>query len=263
MLDDFRLDGKVAVVTGAAGFIGSATVKLLAARGAKIVGVDRDLAALRKLGKQLPKNTSFLAIKADVTDEAAVKNYVRRTVKEMSGIDIFFNNAGTEGHSKSAYCFIPDLTLADFNAIINVNINGVFLGMKYVIPAMVSRGGGSIINTSSICGIKGTLGQVAYNASKHAVVGMTRTAALEWSEKGVRVNCVTPGAIDSRMMTDFGALVSPDNTEEARKEFEATIPARRLGTPEEVATLVAFLASDGARYLTGAFYPVDGGLSAM
>src|SRR5271165_2069649 len=184
MRNSLRLDGKVALVTGAAGFIGAATVKLLAARGAKIVAVDKNSAALLQLGWHLPKRVPFLAIKADVTDEASVKRYVRRACKAMGGIHIFFNNAGIEGVGKAAFCFIPDLALADFNAIINVNLNGVFLGLKHVIPVMLAQGGGSIINTSSVCGIKGSPGQVAYVASKHAVIGMTRTAALEWSEKG-------------------------------------------------------------------------------
>lgn len=263
MKDSSRLDGKVALVTGAAGFIGTATVELLAARGAKIVAVDRNAAALRKLKNKLPKRTAFLAITADVTDETSVKKYVRRAVREMGGIHIFFNNAGIEGGSKGAYRFIPELDLADFNAIINVNLNGVFLGMKHVIPVMAQQGGGSIINTSSICGIKGSPGQVAYVASKHAVVGMTRSAAIEWSEKGVRVNCVTPGPIESRMMNDFVELADPGGALNARQNLEAALPLRRYGLPEEVAALVAFLASDDASYLTGAYYPVDGGMSAM
>ena len=262
-MDPVGLDDKVALVTGAAGFIGAATVKLLAARGAKIVAVDRDAHGLRKLGRQLPKKGAYLAIEADVTDEASVKRYVRRAVQAMGGIHIFFNNAGIEGIGKAAYRFIPDLALADFNAIIKVNLNGVFLGLKHVIPVMTAQGGGSIINTASIAGIKGSPGQVAYVASKHAVIGMTRTAALEWSERGVRINCVNPGPIESRMMNDFTDAADQQGADHLRSSIEALVPARRYGTPEEVAALVAFLASDGARYITGAFYPVDGGMSAM
>jgi NAD(P)-dependent dehydrogenase (short-subunit alcohol dehydrogenase family) len=263
MKDNIRLDDKVALITGAGGVIGTATARLMAARGAHIVAVDRNKAALQTLATKMPSGTRFLALEADVTDESAVRQYVEHARRTLGAIHIFFNNAGIEGGAHGAYRFIPDLPFEEFNTIINVNLNGVFLGMKYVIPVMAEQGGGSIINTASICGIKGSAGQVAYVASKHAVVGMTRSAAIEWSEKGVRVNCVTPGAIESRMMTDFLELADPGAAQQLRKNFEAQLPARRFGAPEEVAAVVAFLASDDAKYVTGAFYAVDGGMSAM
>ena len=251
MPDPFRLDGKVAIVTGATGAIGAATVKLFLERGAKIVAVDRPGSDFSALGDVLP-------VEADVTDEASVQLYVARALAAFDRIDVLFNNAGIEGPVRA----VQDYALDDFRKVMAVNVEGVFLGMKYVVPIMLAQGpeglgSGSIINTSSIAGMSGAAQMTGYNASKHAVVGLTRAVAKEVADKGVRVNCVNPGPISGRMMQ---AIDADGGTEEAaRAQF---LPAKRYGTPEEVAYTVAFLASDAAIYVNGALHAVDGGLTA-
>jgi NAD(P)-dependent dehydrogenase (short-subunit alcohol dehydrogenase family) len=257
MLDSNRLEGKIALVTRAAGEIGSATVRLMIARGARVVAVDRDKEALRRLGAEFEKATDLVAVEGDVTDEASVAGYVARALEVAGRIDVFFNNAGVEGPVRP----IADYPLEDFRRVLEVNVVGVFLGLKHVIPAMAAGGGGAVINTSSVAGLTGTAGICAYNASKHAVIGLTRSAAAEWGGRGVRVNSVNPGPIASRMMASLEEGLSPGQGDKARTQFSAMIPALRYGTPEEVAALVAFLASDDARYIHGAVYVLDGGFT--
>lgn len=256
MLDSNRLDGKVAVVTGAGGEIGGATARLMAARGARIVAVDRDGASIKRLAEEL--GHSALAVEADVADEDSVRRYVSQAQRAMGGIDVFFNNAGIEG----LVAPITDYPLAEFQRVLAVNVVGVMLGMKHVIPAMMARGGGSIINASSVAGLTGTPGICAYNASKHAVIGLTRSAAAEWASRNIRVNAVNPGPIESRMMRALESGLSPDNVEGIKARLRSLVPAGRYGLAEEVAALVAFLASDDARYLHGGVYTVDGGFTA-
>ncbi len=256
MLDSNRLDGKVAVITGAGGELGTATACLMAARGAWIVAVDHDTAALARIASTLGKNV--LAIEADVTDEESVARYVARAQAEMGGIDVFFNNAGIVGLVTP----ITEYPLAEFQRVLAVNVVGVMLGMKHVIPIMAAKGGGAIINTSSGAGLTGTPGMCAYNASKHAVIGLTRSAAAEWAAKNIRINSVNPGPIESPMMRSLEAGLSPNNIEGIKERFKSLVPAGRYGLAEEVAALVAFLASDDARYIHGGVYTVDGGYTA-
>jgi NAD(P)-dependent dehydrogenase (short-subunit alcohol dehydrogenase family) len=258
MLDSNRLDGKIAVITGAAGDIGAAAARLMAARGAAIVAVDRDLDRLQRIAGDLPASARLLTLRADVTSEADVRGYVERAVAAFGRIDVFFNNAGVGG----AVHRLTDYPLAEFEKVLAVNVTGVFLGMKHVIPVMVAQGGGSVINTSSAAGRQGAAGLIAYIASKHAVIGMTRTAAIEWASRGVRVNSVNPGPIEGRMMGSLEDGMVPGNAALVKQKICERIPAHRYGTAEEVATLVAFLASDDARYINGSFYMVDGGFLA-
>src|SRR6266704_324363 len=196
MSDRIRLDGKVAVVTGAAGVIGTATLRLLAERGARIVAVDRKAAELQAAIKDLPASAQALALTADVTDEDEVAEYVRATVDQFGTIDVFHNNAGIEGDVAP----ITRYSLESFRRVIDVNVVGVFLGLKHVLPVMLKQNRGSIINTASIAGLIGSPKLAVYSASKHAVIGLTKSAALECSTTNVRVYCVCPGLIDSRLL---------------------------------------------------------------
>lgn len=252
------LTGKVAVITGAAGAIGRATAALMAQRGASIVAVDRPGARFDDLRNDLPQGARLHVIEADVTLEDDVVAYVRQAVEAFGRIDIFFNNAGVEGLVRS----IPDYPLDAFQHVMAVNVIGVFLGMKHVIPAMLANGGGAIINTSSVAGVSGSPGLSAYNASKHAVIGLTRAGAAEFAQHNVRINSVNPGPIESRMMRSIEGGAAPEDPGAVHAQFAATIPAKRYGSPEEVARMVAFLASDDAAYLNGGIYMVDGGLTA-
>jgi NAD(P)-dependent dehydrogenase (short-subunit alcohol dehydrogenase family) len=258
MPDRIRLDGRVAVVTGAAGFIGRATAKLLAARGARIVAVDRREADLRAAIQELPASAEALAIAADVTSEDTVKDYVRAAIDRFGKIDVFYNNAGIEGDVQK----ITDYSLETFRRVLDVNVVGVFLGLKHVLPVMLTRNKGSIINAASIAGLIGFPDVAAYSASKHAVIGLTKSAANECSGTGVRVNCVCPGLIESRMLSAIVDGSNPGNAPIPNEKVAERVPARRLGNPAEVASIVAFLASDEASYVSGSAYTVDGGRTA-
>jgi NAD(P)-dependent dehydrogenase (short-subunit alcohol dehydrogenase family) len=258
MVDRIRLDGKVAIVTGAAGIIGRATMRLLAERGARIVAVDRAQQDMQGAIGELPASAEALAIAADVTSEDEVEGYVRATLEKFGAIDVFHNNAGIEGDIVP----ITKYPLATFRRVLDVNVVGVFLGMKHVLPAMLRQNKGSIINTASIAGLIGTPRIAAYTASKHAVVGLTKAAAVECAATGVRVNCVCPGMIDSRMLSAIIAGRNPGNTPVPNERIVEPIPARRLGQASEVASIVAFLASDEASYVSGSAYTVDGGRTA-
>jgi NAD(P)-dependent dehydrogenase (short-subunit alcohol dehydrogenase family) len=258
MPDRIRLDGRVAVVTGAAGVIGTATLRLLAERGARIVAVDRREADLAAAIKDLPPSAEALAVAADVTQEDEVADYVRATVDRFGTIDAFYNNAGIEGDIKP----IQDYSLESFRRVLDVNVVGVFLGMKHVLPVMLKKNKGSIINTASIAGLMGSPHIAVYSASKHAVIGLTKSAAWECTGTGVRVNCVCPGLIDSRMLSAIMTARNGGNAPPPNEKLVERIPARRLGLASEVASIVAFLASDEASYVSGSAYTVDGGRTA-
>jgi NAD(P)-dependent dehydrogenase (short-subunit alcohol dehydrogenase family) len=258
MSDRIRLDGRVAVVTGAAGVIGSATIRLLAERGAKIVAVDRKQSDLEGAIKDLPASAQALAITADVTEEDGVQDYVRAAVDKFGTIDVFYNNAGVEGEIKP----IQDYPLEAFRKVLDVNVVGVFLGMKYVLPVMLKQNKGSIINTASIAGLVGSPHIAVYSASKHAVIGLTKSAAWECTGTGVRINCVCPGLIESRMLSAIFQGRAGGNAPYPIEKMVERIPARRLGQGSEVASIVAFLASDEASYVSGSAYTVDGGRTA-
>ena len=258
MPDRIRLDGRVAVVTGAAGVIGRATLRLLAERGARIIAVDRREADLQAAVRELPSSAQALAVAADITQEDEVAGYVRAAVERFGAIDVFYNNAGIEGDIAP----ITKYELESFRRVLEVNVVGVFLGLKHVLPVMLKQNKGSIINTASIAGLIGSPDIAVYSASKHAVIGLTKSAAQECAGTGVRVNCVCPGMIDSRMLSATIAGRNPGNAPVPPEKIVERIPARRLGQPSEVASIVAFLASDEASYVSGAAYTVDGGRTA-
>jgi NAD(P)-dependent dehydrogenase (short-subunit alcohol dehydrogenase family) len=258
MTDRIRLDGRVAVVTGAAGVIGTATMRLLAERGARIVAVDRKPQELQTAVRDLPASAQVLSLTADVTDENEVAEYVHAAVEKFGTIDAFYNNAGIEGDVAP----ITRYSLETFRRVLDVNVVGVFLGMKHVLPVMLRQNKGSIINTASIAGLLGSPEVAVYSASKHAVIGLTKSAAQECAATGVRVNCVCPGLIDSRMLSAIIEGRNPGNAPVPHDRIVERIPARRLGQASEVASIVAFLASDEASYVSGSAYTVDGGRTA-
>jgi NAD(P)-dependent dehydrogenase (short-subunit alcohol dehydrogenase family) len=258
MADRIRLDGRIALVTGAAGVIGTATMRLLAERGARIVAVDRNEKPLQAAILDLPASAQALAVTADVTKEDEVTACVRAAIDRFGAIDVFHNNAGIEGDIAP----IVNTSLASFRRVLDVNVVGVFLGLKHVLPVMLKQNRGSIVNTASIAGLVGAAGVAAYSASKHAVIGLTRSAAQECTATGVRVNCVCPGLIDSRMLSAIITGRNPGNLAVPAEKIVERIPARRLGQASEVASIVAFLASDEASYVSGSAYTVDGGRTA-
>lgn len=230
----------------------------MAARGARIVAVDRRAADLKSVTDGLPASSEAVAVAADVTTEDDVASYVRTAVDRFGTIDIFYNNAGVEGEVKP----ITDYTLEAFRRVIDVNVIGVFLGLKHVLPVMLKQNRGSIINTASIAGLLGSPQIAVYSASKHAVIGLTKSVAWECTGTGVRVNCVCPGLIDSRMLSAIFQGRFGGNAPPPMERIVERIPARRLGQADEVASIVAFLASDEASYVSGSAYTVDGGRTA-
>jgi NAD(P)-dependent dehydrogenase (short-subunit alcohol dehydrogenase family) len=252
-----RLDGKVAVITGGSGGIGAEAGRIFVREGAKVLLVDLQEEPLKKAVQSVGGNSISYAV-ADVTQPEQVQAYVRTAVERYGGVDISLQNAGIEGVVQP----ITDYPLDIFDKVLAVNVRGVWLGLKYLMPEMQKRGGGSIVITSSVAGIRGTPGVSAYVTSKHAVIGMMRVAALEGAEHNIRVNTVNPAPIETRMMRSLEEGFAPGSAMHAKERIAATVPLRRYGSPEEVANLMLFLASEEGRYCTGGVYMVDGGISA-
>ncbi|WP_309601988.1 SDR family NAD(P)-dependent oxidoreductase [Sphingomonas sp.] len=253
-----RLDGKVAIVTGATGGIGEATAKLFLELGAKVMLVARSPDKLAETKARLEGLGEFDGAIADSTDEDATAAAVAKTVDRFGGLDILIANAGTEGVLKP----IEALTVAEFNDTLQTNVIGVWLAMKYAVAPMKARGGGSIVALSSIAGQIGFPAMSPYVASKHAVFGLVKTAALELGPFNIRVNAVGPGPIDNRMIASLQNQLAPDDPAALREGIEAGIPMKRYGTSEEVAHLLAFLASDESSYCNGSIHMIDGGYIA-
>ena len=251
-----RFEGKVVLITGAAGGIGRATAVRFATEGARLGLVDRARYGLRETLAAVEKaGGAGVTVEADVTRSADVARYAAAVAERWGGVDCFFNNAGILGDVRA----LVDYPEETFDRVIAVNVKGVWLGIKTMAPLLRARGGGVIVNTASIAGLRGSRNLVAYTASKHAVVGLTRTAALELAPAGIRVNA---SPIDTAMVQALETGASPANPAAFHERMAGTIPLRRYGQPEEVAALVAFLCSADAGYNTGGIYTVDGGSMA-
>ena len=252
-----RLANKVALITGGAAGIGLATARRFVAEGANVMLVDVQESALAAAVAELGETRAGF-VKADVSDPQETARYVEATLARFGRIDVFFANAGIEGEVKA----LPDYALEVFDRVMAVNVRGVFLGLKTVMPHMARQGGGSIILTSSLGGLRGMPKMSAYIAAKHAVVGLMKTAALEGAAQGIRVNTINPSPIDTRMIASIVDQWAPGAEQKMKARMEAGVPLRRYGRPEEVAALALYLASDESSYTTGTSFPIDGGMSA-
>ncbi|MDO7908197.1 SDR family NAD(P)-dependent oxidoreductase [Paenibacillus sp. JX-17] len=246
---------KTAVITGAAGGIGKELAQRLAQRQVNLVLVDLNEDALKQVVTDLKLDDSnSLIVTADVSKEEDVENYVNQAVTRFGTIDYFANNAGIEGPS----ALIEDISVKALDLVYHVNVRGVFLGLQKVIPVMKKQGYGAILNTSSLAGLMGGPTVSPYIMSKHAVVGLTRVAANELASFNIRVNAVLPGSINTRMMRQIEQ--NSGNSDQYKDSIESTIPMGRYGEPEEVASVMNFLLSEEASYVTGSLYTVDGGM---
>tara|TARA_Y100001934_G_scaffold247208_1_gene306836 strand:+ start:636 stop:1418 length:783 start_codon:yes stop_codon:yes gene_type:complete len=252
-----KLDGKVAIITGGSGGIGAAAAKLFVAEGAKVMLVDLDEAALKSVVADIGEENAAYAA-ADVSDPVATQAFVDAALERFGGLNIAILNAGIEGRISS----IADYPLETFDKVIDVNVRGVFVGLKSIMPVMSNGGGGSIVITSSTAGIRATGGMSAYVTSKHAVIGLMRAAAIEGAADDIRVNTVNPSPIDTRMMSSIEEQSGLASGDRSNRPMARHTPLQRYGEPEEVARLMMFLSSDDSSFCTGGVYMVDGGVSA-
>jgi len=244
---DFQ--GKVAFVTGGGSGIGEATVKMLAARGAKVLVADIDVKNGRRVAAEVGNDAAFYEV--DTSNPGQVEAMVAETVERFGGVDVAVNNAGIGGPSAAT----GEYPLDGWRQVLAVNLDGVFYGIRYAIPKMLARGGGSIVNVSSILGSVAFANAPAYVAAKHGVLGLTKTAAVEYAPQGVRVNAVGPAFIKT-------PLIEANLDDDMQKLVAGMHPIGRLGRAEEVAALIAFLASDAASFITGSYHLVDGAYTA-
>ncbi|WP_300614259.1 SDR family NAD(P)-dependent oxidoreductase [Trebonia sp.] len=251
----YGFDGQVAVITGGAAGFGLAVATRLAEAGASLVLVDITADALHAAAEKL----GALAVVADVSQEPEVDKYVAAAVEAHGRIDLFFNNAGIEGRMAP----MTELSVADFDRVMAVNARGVFMGLRAVLKVMKPQGSGVIVNTASMAAIKGAATFSPYIASKHAVLGLTKSAALEGAPYGIRVNCVAPGHIDTRMGRDLTKQINPDDPEGVFRAVSETVPLyKRYGTATEVANLVVWLLSSESEYVSGSLHLIDGAINA-
>jgi NAD(P)-dependent dehydrogenase (short-subunit alcohol dehydrogenase family) len=242
------LEGKVALVTGAGRGIGAATTRAFADAGAAVVLAARSQQELDALADTIAAaGGEALAVPTNVTDSTAVQELVGRTLAAYGRLDVAFNNAG-EGHQPMP---LAELAVEDFDRALAVNAKGVFLSMKYEIAAMLAAGGGAIVNMSSTAGLRGVKGIAGYVAGKHAILGLTKTAALDYGDRGIRVNAVAPGPIGTHRLAQLSG--------QQRAQIEAHLPLGRIGQPNEVAAVVTWLCSDHASFISGETVVIDGG----
>lgn len=248
-----RLRDRVAIITGGTGGIGRATAEAMIREGARVLLVDRDAVTVAAAARELGDACEGFA--GDVSIEQTAKDYVAKAVSCFGGVDILVGNAGIEGRLAPLH----EQTEADVDRVLGVNVKGVWFGLKHVVPAMIARGGGSVIMTSSVAGLIGSPGLGPYIASKHAVMGLMKTAAMELGPLGIRVNTVNPGPVDNRMMRSIEEQAAPGHAADVKAGFAAQVPLGRYATNEEIAACVVFLASDEASIVHGTSLVADGG----
>lgn len=251
-----RLSGKVALVTGAAGGIGRATAERFVAEGAKVVLTDRDADALDAAGRAL--GSDGVCVAGDVTDPTTAERAVAAALERFGGLHVLFANAGIEGRVAP----LTEQQHGDVERVLQINVLGVFLFLKQAAPHIAASGGGSIVITSSVAGVIGASGLGPYVASKHAVLGLMKTAAIELAAAGIRVNAVAPGPIDNRMMRSIENQAAPEHGDVVKAGFVKQVPLGRYGTNDEIARVALFLASDESSYCTGSVFMADGGFAA-
>lgn len=244
---------RTAVITGGAGGIGAATGERLAARGFAVLVVDRDEAAAASAAERIGNGATACA--ADVSNEDDVRAYVAAAMDRYGRIDAFFNNAGIEG----AIAGVEDYPSEVFDQVLAVNLRGIFLGLKHVVPVMRAQGSGVILNTASQAGVRGVPGLSAYVASKHGVVGISQGVALEVAAAGIRVNCLCPGPTETRMMEDIKQAVRDAGGDP--QNFVDRMPVGRFGEPGEIADVAAWALADAPPFMTGAVLTVDGAMT--
>jgi NAD(P)-dependent dehydrogenase (short-subunit alcohol dehydrogenase family) len=251
-----NLSGKVVLLTGAVGGIGSCTARRLIKEGARVALLDQNVVRLGDMTAEF--GASSHAFPCDVSDEQSMSEAVQAVETQYGRIDIGVLNAGISGNRGA----LQDIEVAAFDRIMAVNARGVFLGLKHLFGVMQAQGGGSIVVTGSTESLRGNAGLAAYVASKHAVLGLVRTAALEWAKHNIRVNCVNPGPVDTEMMRAVERGMIETGASQVRERNTAKIPMQRYAKPEEVASFIAFLASEDSGYCTGSTFLLDGGILA-
>ncbi len=250
------VERKVALITGAAGEIGSAIARQMAEGGARVALADRNVDVVREIASQIGAGATWH--ECDVSDDRSMEQTVAAAEKAHGRIDIGALNAGI---------LVPRMPLVEFDVetydrIMAVNARGVFLGLKHIFPALRRQGGGSVVVTASTEGLRGNAGLAPYAASKHAIVALAKTAAIEWAEHNIRVNCINPGPVDTAMMRSLEQKATDAGTPNMRERGVSIIPMKRFAATDEIAKFVRFLASDDASYSTGATYLIDGGMLA-
>lgn len=251
-------EGKVVLITGGAGGIGLASAKKFASEGAKLALVDMNQEVVDKAAKEI-ENAEVITFSADVTNEEDVEKFVKGTKDHYGRIDVFLNNAGVNGKTED----LIDITKENIEQVFAVNVFGVFYGLKHVLRVMKEQKNGSVINMGSIGSWLGSPSMSPYVASKHAVAGITKSAALEAAEYGVRVNAVAPHAVETEMMRRIEANRNPEEAAASKEAVTSTIPLGRYAQPEEIADLILYLGSDKASYISGTFHRIDGGAAAL
>jgi 2-keto-3-deoxy-L-fuconate dehydrogenase len=251
----FRLDGKTAFITGAGSGIGEETARLFAAQGACVVVGDISEEAAQRVALDI--GGKALAQQVDVTQSSEILAAFEAAVEAFGSLDILVNNAGI-----GLVGNVEETSEEDFARLMNVNVNGVFLGCKHAIPIMLSQGRGNVINIGSVAGLVGIERRFAYSATKGAVIAVTRQIAIDYVARGIRANCICPGTVFSPFVESYLQKFHAGEIEETKAKLNARQPMGRMGRPDEIAKMAVYLAADESEFVTGAVFTIDGGLTA-